>query len=659
MNFSNIALYFILFFLTSCGGGSGDKTEIIEPITLTITGIAKFSISFNEEFNFTPNVNYTGRGTLTFSIQNQPAWSSFNSATGSLSGTPTCTWLGSYADISIAVSDGAISSKLNLFSIEVTEQTLFSIGGSPQDTVNVDEEYLFTPIIDNPERLTIGFSIENKPVWMDFDQATGKLTGPVPSNHLGLYSNINIKAHCGDIIVSLPSFDIEVVNLSNFVMTNEHIAPDYGISPPIKGETRIDPVTGAQITRLTDANEFNGSSDALIVYSRYSPENISGDYLLVFGGNSTSSWVVNRKTGNIVTALAEQTGNSIGENHEVRWHGTIEHPNRVYYISGMQFWMIDDVTQQNQTRELIKDFSQEFPQSTKIYNDVEGDSSNDSNHWAWMAVHYGENDKGAKTFLVDAFVHYKMSTNKTHSLRPPALVGSNLDSEKNRSFFSYRPNMIEMSPSGNGVLIHLGRKWDDVAYGGKGKQYINTWFDGPHLWPVDFNYAAQAPVKVSIDETHSGWSFDSKGNELFISQNNRTDKLDVVYVQGVNKGYENRIEVASHVDFGWAMGFHYGKMPESKPNWLFISTYSKDDSLWASNQLMMIEIKPELNKPRIWRVAPAYNSYQGDYRDEAPAAVNMQGNRIYFSSNWGGRLDHRESFVIELPNNWNTEALIK
>jgi hypothetical protein len=96
----------------------------------------------------------------------------------------------------------------------------------------------------------------------------------------------------------------------------------------------------------------------------------------------------------------------------------------------------------------------------------------------------------------------------------------------------------------------------------------------------------------------------------------------------------------------------------NKPNWLFVSTYSKVDNLWAGNQFLMIQIKPEIENPKIWRISPSYNIFSGNYRDEAPAAINMHGNRIYFSSNWGGKLDHRESFVIELPTHWNENSAL-
>lgn len=165
--------------------------------------------------------------------------------------------------------------------------------------------------------------------------------------------------------------------------------------------------------------------------------------------------------------------------------------------------------------------------------------------------------------------------------------------------------------------------------------------------------ADKTPLKIAVDETHSGWAFAADGRELFISQNNRQDKLDAVFVTGENAGYDNRIAFGSHKDFGWSNGFHFGKMPPAKSGWAFVNTYANTASKdWGDNQLVLMQIKPEAQKPVIWRVGPNYNKYAGDYRDEAPAAMNMLGNRIYVSTNWGGKLDHREVFLFELPDDW-------
>lgn len=455
--------------------------------------------------------------------------------------------------------------------------------------------------------------------------------------------------------LSFGVFNVAIANdetiTSKYVTTKDLMPPNLGLSVPIKGESRIDPITGVKITRLTDATALSGSDDALIVYSRYSPENTAGTYFLAFGDNSTSSWVINRQTGDIITELRHDPTHQIGEAHEVRWDLSGAHPNRVYFRTGMQFYMIDDVTDQDNTLHLIKDFSTLIPQATKIYNDVEGDSSNDSDHWAWMATHYD-----GTTYVVDAFVHYQISTDTIHILKPADLAGTNLDHRKNEASFP-RPNMVEVSPLGIGIVLHYGRAWGDADYGSR-HQDIDSWFDGAHLWPLDFNVTQHTPVKISVGETHSGWSFDQQGREVFISQNNRTDKLDAIHVSGDVAGYEHRQEIASYADFGWSNGFHYGKMSISKKGWAFVNTYSNvaNDSHhedWAADQLLMVQLKPEAEAPIIWRIGSNYNRYDGEYRDEAPAAINTQGNRIYLSNNWGGMLDHREVFLFELPDDWD------
>lgn len=434
---------------------------------------------------------------------------------------------------------------------------------------------------------------------------------------------------------------------SNYVTSRSVINPYLGATVPAKGMSRKDPVTGVKITRLTDASELDETSDALIVYSRYSPENSSGDYFLVFGSNSTSSWVIERATGKVLHKLQHAANKGIGEYHEVRWDLTGNHPHRVYYRYDAALYMIDDVTAQTLQTSLVKDFSGVIPaDSTLVYNDVEGDSSNDSDHWAFMAAHYN-----GKTNVVDAFVHYQISTDSTHLLTPADLAATNLAHYADASAFP-RPNMVEISPLGTGIVLHYGRAWGDNSYGERPAD-IGSWFDGPHLWPLDFNVADKTPVKISVGETHSGWAFAADGRELFISQNNRTDYLDAVYVSGENAGYDNRIAFGSHKDFGWSNGFHFGKMPPAKSGWAFVNTYANTASKdWGDNQLVLMQIKPEAQKPVIWRVGPNYNKYAGDYRDEAPAAMNMLGNRIYVSNNWGGKLDHREVFLFELPDDW-------
>ena len=58
---------------------------------------------------------------VTFSIQNNPRWADFDSGTGTVSGVPNLGDEGSYANISITVSDGKDTSSLPQFSVAVNQ----------------------------------------------------------------------------------------------------------------------------------------------------------------------------------------------------------------------------------------------------------------------------------------------------------------------------------------------------------------------------------------------------------------------------------------------------------------------------------------------------------------------------------------------------------
>jgi hypothetical protein len=72
-------------------------------------------------YSFTPTTTDPSGAALTFDIKNAPSWGTFNSATGELSGTPTAADVGTYANITIGVSDGTTSVSVPAFQITVTQ----------------------------------------------------------------------------------------------------------------------------------------------------------------------------------------------------------------------------------------------------------------------------------------------------------------------------------------------------------------------------------------------------------------------------------------------------------------------------------------------------------------------------------------------------------
>lgn len=86
----------------------------------TISGPPLTSARVNEAYSFQPSASDPDGDALTFQISNKPAWATFDTGTGRLSGTPSTSYTGVFSDVRITVSDGRASSALAPFSISVT-----------------------------------------------------------------------------------------------------------------------------------------------------------------------------------------------------------------------------------------------------------------------------------------------------------------------------------------------------------------------------------------------------------------------------------------------------------------------------------------------------------------------------------------------------------
>src|SRR5204863_8304613 len=84
-----------------------------------VTGAPLTSVLQGTAYLFAPSASDADGNPLTFSVANLPGWARFNSSTGQLSGTPTAANVGSYNNITISVSDGAATTSLAAFNIQV------------------------------------------------------------------------------------------------------------------------------------------------------------------------------------------------------------------------------------------------------------------------------------------------------------------------------------------------------------------------------------------------------------------------------------------------------------------------------------------------------------------------------------------------------------
>jgi Putative Ig domain len=104
-----------------------------------ISGTAAGAVKAGATYSFAPTASDPEGDALSFQIANKPSWATFNTLNGQLSGSPTLSQVGTYADIVISVSDGTHSSSLPAFTISVSDTSAKSVSLSwTAPTQNVD-----------------------------------------------------------------------------------------------------------------------------------------------------------------------------------------------------------------------------------------------------------------------------------------------------------------------------------------------------------------------------------------------------------------------------------------------------------------------------------------------------------------------------------------
>lgn len=178
-----------------------------------ISGTPDSSVFQDDEYLFTPTASDADGDTLTFSIENQPGWASFNPRTGTLRGTPTAANVGSVSNIIIRVSDGSLSTALAAFSINVlARNSAPTISGSPRTGITQGEAYRFTPVSSDVDGDTLSFSASGLPLWLSIDSATGVLSGTPQAEDVGTTGDIVISVTDGQNSTNLAAFTITVTS---------------------------------------------------------------------------------------------------------------------------------------------------------------------------------------------------------------------------------------------------------------------------------------------------------------------------------------------------------------------------------------------------------------------------------------------------------------
>jgi hypothetical protein len=196
---------------TPVSSGSGTVT----PTPITLQGVPSSSATVGSSYSYQPTVP-ANSGVVTFAIEGQPTWASFDSSTGVLSGTPSTNDVGLTGDITIIASNGSNTGSVGPFTIRVAPASPGNasaapvISGTPASGVSAGQSYVFQPQASDAAGEPLTYAISNCPVWAMFDTATCKLSGTPNNSQVGNYTNIDISVSDGKTSVGLPMFSIAV-----------------------------------------------------------------------------------------------------------------------------------------------------------------------------------------------------------------------------------------------------------------------------------------------------------------------------------------------------------------------------------------------------------------------------------------------------------------
>jgi hypothetical protein len=127
----------IVLQLAGCGAGVNNTTNAASSAgqsakssssPIVLEGTPPGSVSVGSDYGFEPTVS-SGSGTIVFGIEGQPAWTSFDAATGALAGSPAAADVGLSGEIIITAGNGTSTSSLRPFTVQVNPSTVVPSAG--------------------------------------------------------------------------------------------------------------------------------------------------------------------------------------------------------------------------------------------------------------------------------------------------------------------------------------------------------------------------------------------------------------------------------------------------------------------------------------------------------------------------------------------------
>ncbi len=127
-----------------------------------------------------------------------------------------------------------------------------TIAGNPASSTKIDELYQFEPIASDADGDTLTFSIQNLPLWANFNSSTGRLYGQPTIADIGVYDGIVVSVSDSTSSASLSVFSVAVTQTALGSVTLSWAAPTQNAD----GSALTD-LAGYKIYYRKDSGSFN------------------------------------------------------------------------------------------------------------------------------------------------------------------------------------------------------------------------------------------------------------------------------------------------------------------------------------------------------------------------------------------------------------------
>ncbi|MFC3031623.1 tandem-95 repeat protein, partial [Pseudoalteromonas fenneropenaei] len=180
----------------------------------TINGVPATGVKQDENYLFTPTAADIDSPVLTFAISNKPVWATFDSATGSLAGTPTREHVGTTSGIVISVSDGQLSASLPAFSINVAEVNTAPTAANMQVSLKEDSTTSFVAAVSDIDKDVLTLAVLSGPTNGQL-QVQGTTFSYTPSSNFNGNDSFTYQVSDGELSSAVATVNIVVTAVND------------------------------------------------------------------------------------------------------------------------------------------------------------------------------------------------------------------------------------------------------------------------------------------------------------------------------------------------------------------------------------------------------------------------------------------------------------